>query len=143
MKNLPLLMDAVCESFNNTSYKPTDENTFCNLAACAVALKMGCNELSGLMANDMIKFMSASKNWSEIPMDKAQILANQGSLVFATHEGSPHGHICTVMPGNEKFSGRWGKVPTVMNIGKDVFIGKGVNWAFADVPRFYAWRPSL
>lgn len=143
MKNLPLLLDAICEAYNNPSFLPREGKTYCNMASNSIALKMGCGDLAGRVANDIYDYMSASPNWSETPFDKAQFLANQGTLVFAARKDSPHGHICVVMPGNEKFSGKWGKVPTVMNIGKDVFIGKGVSWAFSELPKFYSWRPSL
>lgn len=143
MKDLPKLVDAVCATYTNPDLIPKDGKTYCNIAADSIARVMGCLELSGKTANDIVDYMSASQNWVKIAPDDAQFRANVGTLVYAVLKEDPHGHICVVMPGYAKFSGRFGKCATVMNIGKNNFISKGWNWAFQECPTFYAWRPSL
>lgn len=151
MKDRNLLIDALCETYDRSvirpegtgMFYPEDGKTYCNMALNDVAIKIGCNELTGLMANDICDLVSASQKWKKVEMVDCQRMANEGTFVIAVQRGTPHGHVCIVRPGLEKFSGRYGKVPSVMNVGKDVSIGKGVNWAFRDIPEFYAWGPSL
>lgn len=91
----------------------------------------------------------------EVNFQAIQFWANGGYLVFAVQSsyniGSSHGHIAIVRPGTMKTSGKWGKVPACMNIGGENFIalGKngpmkgqpvGINEAFREIPRFFAWR---
>lgn len=155
MKDRNLLIDAICETYDRSvirqedgkdtkgMFYPDNGKTYCNMALNDVAIKIGCNELTGLMANDICDLVSASPNWKKVEMKDCQSMANIGTLVIATQRGTPHGHVCIIRPGVEKFSGRYGKVPSVMNVGKDVAISKGVNWAFRDIPEFYAWIPSI
>lgn len=104
---------------------------------------MGFKSFEGLLANQMIDLMEKDGAWSKVDMTQCQVLANAGSLVIAGLKAEPHGHVNVICPGREKTSGRWGQVPSCANVGKDVFIGKGINWAFSDSPTFYVWRPSL
>lgn len=146
VKSVPRLVDAICEAYDrytSSQYNNKLGVTYCNLAAQDIAESLGCQDLEGKLANEMIDAIMNSREWSEVSMEKAQDLANQGSLVFATLKEMPHGHICVVRPGQPKSSGKWGDVPSVMNVGKDNFISKGLNWAFADYPKIYVWRQSL
>lgn len=95
------------------------------------------------MANQIIDLIATHDQWAECPIEKAQALANEGTLIVACLKADPHGHVNVVCPGKEKTSGRWGQVPTVANVGKTNFIGSGLNWAFSDLPKLYLWRPSL
>lgn len=145
MKNREALIDACCQTRENADIRPADGETFCNVAVAYIATKMGCTELSGLLANDMIDYFSAKPDsWETIDLKNAQNMANQGSLVIAGHKDIPHGHVCVIMPGIAKTSGHWNaQAPACINVGREVFIGKGLNYAFKEIPTLWAWRPSL
>lgn len=146
MKNVYKLIDCICTTYDTYNTKEFDNSkgtTYCNYAAQDMAEKFGIHDFNGKLANEIIEFLGTSKDWSEIPLDKAQDMANQGTLIFATLLNDPHGHICVVRPGVSKTSGHLGTVPCVMNIGKDNFISKGLNWAFATMPKLYGWRPTF
>jgi len=144
MRDLFGLLDAIHLAYSHPEYAPTsDGTTHCNQFVSEVATACGFKGFVGLMANDIADLISKNDQWSETPIDKAQTLANNGTLVIAAIKGNPHGHVNVVCPGRIKLSGRWGEVPTVANVGKDNFIGKGLNWAYSDMPKLYAWRPSL
>ncbi len=146
MRNLYKLIDVACsvyDIYTASEYDNTKGTTYCNLAANEIADRYGIHDFQDKMADEIIDFIVSSDEWSEVPMDKAQDLANQGTLIFATLKEEPHGHICLVRPGVSKTSGHWGMVPCVMNIGKNNFISKGLNWAFSECPKLYAYRPTL
>jgi len=95
------------------------------------------------MVNQMFDFLSNPMNgWISVSDDVAQSHANNGVLVFAAHKKiNSHGHICLIIPGIIEKSGAWGKsVPKACNIGKDVFIGKKVSFAFTkeEMPTYFA-----
>lgn len=124
--------------------QPRDDETFCNVATQVIGEAMGYTSFRGLMANQIIDLISSSDAWSYVPMEKAQDLANAGTWVLATERGDVHGHVCTIIPGEMVRSSHWSCLaPVCVNVGKDVFMGKGINWAFQDIPKLYAWRPSL
>jgi hypothetical protein len=145
MKNLYGLIDACCQARENANLRPEDGETYCNVAVAFIALRIGCNELSGRLANDMCDYFEASPDkWSHVPIDKAQDLANAGSLVVAYERSDPHGHVCVIFPGIQKTSGKWNcQTPACINVGRDVFIGKGLNYAFKEIPKLVVWRDSL
>lgn len=145
MKNLPRLLSACYEGINNVEFRPTqDGRTFCNEFVNSVAVWMGYQDFEKMLANAMIDHMSSSPDWSVTPLEKAQFLANTGSLLIAGLKDEPHGHVCVIAPGLETRSIHWSmSVPVCANVGKDVFIGKGLSWAFRQVPMIYAWRQSL
>lgn len=149
MKNRDRLIDAICTVYDKAwiddhPYKPQDGVTYCNFAVQDVARIMGYKELDHRLANEIIDFISASKDWSKVEMNGVQQLANSGSLVIAGQYGEKHGHVAVVRPGLSKWSTKWNcPVPSVMNIGKDCFISKGVNWAFQDIPLFFVWKESI
>ena len=159
MKNLIGLIDAICDVYDDPTMTPVGATTFCNLAAQHIARALGCTELQDMDADQMIEWMSSHPDsWQPVPMQDVQELTNEGTLIFAgatsSDLGQAHGHICTVRPGNQILSGKWGLVPRVMNIGAENFIGRakrgplqglpaGVNEAFQPLPKFFAWKPSL
>lgn len=143
MKDSLSLLDAIHLPLCRPEYQPRNGETFCNKYVAEVATGCGFKGLESLLANQIIDLVSTHHQWSEIPMEKAQELANAGSLILAGLKAAPHGHVCVVCPGKSKTSGRWGEVPTVANVGKEVWIGKGINWAFSTKPKLYVWRPSL
>ena len=137
-KNLFKLIDAICEVYSDKSLQPTETETYCNLAVDMVCSKMNYYEFRGLTANQMIIQMENSERWQKIDMDFAQDKANEGNLVIAGRMDSPHGHIVVVRPGNMAHSHKWNRlVPKCINVGKNNFIDKGINFAFIELPRFY------
>lgn len=146
MKNIFKLIDVACsvyDTYNTSEYDNTKGTTYCNLAAQNVAERYGIHDFQDKLANEIISFLETSTDWSEVPMEKSQDMANQGTLIFATFRSEPHGHICLVRPGVSKTSSHWGMVPCVMNIGKSNFISKGLNWAFSEYPKLYGYRPTF
>lgn len=143
MKDLLTLLDAIHLPLLRPEYQPSAGVTHCNGYVNEVCQMMGWKGFDGLLANDMIDLMIQSDQWSETPLEKCQFLANQGTLIIAGMKKQDHGHVCVVVPGKDKSSGRWGLVPSVANVGKDVFIGKGISWAFSSLPKCWAYRPSL
>lgn len=145
MKDLFSLLDAIHLPLMRPEYQPQPDSgiTHCNGYVNEVCQIMGYNGFDGMLANDMIDLMTKDPAWSKVDMNQCQDLANAGSLVVAGFKADPHGHVDVICPGKIKTSGRWGSVPSCANVGKDVFIGKGISWAFSDMPSFWAWRPSL
>lgn len=94
-------------------------------------------------------------DFREVSFMAIQFQANSGNLIFAVQSSynlsAAHGHICVIRPGVMRTSGKWGKVPCCMNIGGENFIAigqkgvmkgvpVGINEAFQQIPRFFAWR---
>lgn len=159
MRDLITLIDAVLDVYDNRDLQPlADGTTFCNLAVNFVAVAMGCKDLTGKTADEIMGLIEASDDWSDVPFEKAQDMANGGSLLIAGLEskelGAAHGHVVVIRPGRFCYSGKWGKTPRCLNIGKENFIARakhgplvnqpaGLNEAFVPPPKIYVWRPSL
>lgn len=143
MRDRLQLLDSIHLAFSRPEYQPGNGLTHCNAFVSEVALGCGFKGLEGLLANDIIDLISNHDQWTECSLEKAQDLANEGTLIVACLKADPHGHVNIICPGKPKTSGRWGQVPSVANVGKDNFIGRGISWAFSDMPKLYLWRPSL
>ncbi len=143
MKDILWLLDAIHLPLNRPEYAAHSGQTHCNQYVNEVCGQLGYKSFEGLMANSMIDLLNTDPAWSKIDMNQCQVLANAGSLIVAGLKADPHGHVVVICPGKEKPSGRWGLCPSVANVGKEIFIGKGVNWSFGSIPSFWAWRPSL
>lgn len=142
MKDIYGLLDAIHEAFSRPEYRPNNGITYCNIFTNEVVSKMGFKGLEGLMANQILTLISTHDQWSDVPLEKVQDLANAGTLVVLGTHGEPHGHVSIACPGRSKTSGRWGQVPTVASVGKENMI-RGMNWVFSDLPKCYAYRPTL
>lgn len=143
MKDLYGLLDAIHDAYSRPEYTPQpDGTTFCNKFTSEVVNNLGFKGTEGLLANQIVDLLSKHDQWSEIPMEKAQDLANQGSLIVAGTHGEPHGHVCVVCPGKQRSSARWTTTPVVASVGKQNMI-RGASWAFSDLPKFWVFRPSL
>lgn len=152
MKDLFGLLDSIHEAFSRPEYQPEvkkddkgnviDTVTHCNQFTSEVVTGRGFKGLEGLLANQIIDLISKHEQWSEVAFEKAQDLANGGSLIILGTHGEPHGHVAVACPGKPKTSGRWGQVPTVASVGKQNMI-RGANWVFSDAPKCWAYRPSL
>lgn len=160
MRDVIALIDAVCDVYDNVAYAPLpDGTTFCNLAVAVVSASMGCKDFFGKTADEIVATISTSSDWSLIPFEKAQELANAGSLLIAGLDskalGQAHGHVTVIRPGRPCYSGKWpGPCPRVLNIGAENFLARakkgpltnqpaGLNEAFVELPKIWAWRPSL
>ena len=152
-KNIPMLMNLLYYGFNRAlpsgdlapQFNPggSIKTTFCNQFIQYVLNGFGYGKMNGLLANQMFDFLSSPGNgWISVSDDVAQSHANNGVIVLASHkkEGS-HGHICVIVPGIIEKSHTWGKaVPKCVNVGKDVFFGKKVSFAFTkeEMPVYFA-----
>ena len=142
MKDLLFLLDTIHEAFSRPEYQPSAGVTHCNEFTSEVAENIGFKGFVGLMANSIIDIVSSHDQWSLVPLEKVQDLANAGTLIVLGTHGEPHGHVCLACPGKTKYSGRWGAVPTVASVGKQNMI-RGMNWVFSDLPQCWAYRPTL
>ena len=144
------LLSAIYAAYNQATlgqpwYPKPDGTTFCNDAFNFICNAVGYTKFNApdvahpVMADPMISFMKTSNDWMNIDGNVAQQHANEGSLVAATlYNSSGHGHVCTVIPGEMMWAGHLAKnVPVVMNIGKDVFIGKEAGYAFTEEPLYF------
>jgi hypothetical protein len=159
MKNLIALFDAICDVYDRPDLLPkSDGTTFCNIAVDAIAQVMGFKGFELKTADEIIGIMSSDPNWSIVAFEKAQDMANQGSLLVAgltgQELGQSHGHVCVIRPGIPCFSGKWQATPRIVNIGAENFIARakrgpligmaaGLNEAFVPMPKIWVWRPSL
>lgn len=159
MRNIIALIDSILDVYDNAAYQALPNGTtFCNLAVTAVAVSMGCNDFYGKTADQILEVVENSQNWSDVPFEKAQEMANQGSLLIAGLSskdlGQDHGHVCVIRPGKICYSGKWGQTPRVLNVGRENFLARakkgpltnqpaGLNEAFVDKPTIWVWQPSL
>lgn len=116
--------------------------TFCNQFIQYILNGFGYGNMNGMMANQMISYMDdATNGWIKVSDAVAQQHANSGVIVIAAKAIEPHGHLCLIIPGLLENSNSYKKdVPKCVNIGKDVFYGKRVSWAFRseEMPSYYA-----
>jgi len=148
MRDIYRLIDAICEAYDNPAWKPKDGKTYCNYVVNFICKQFGYTAFDTkpwpFLANSMVQHMRKNRTeWMAIEPGFAQDFANRGSLVVAGQEREGHGHVCVIRPGYPVESAKWDKrVPKVMNIGKDVFIAKAVNWAFEKEPEYFVLLTS-
>lgn len=159
MRDVITLIDAVCDVYDRADFRPNpDGSTHCNQAVQAIAEAMGCKDFGGMVADQIVDFLSSSSGWDEIPFEKAQDIANNGSLVIAGLKAADlkqsHGHVVVIRPGKPCQSGKWGATPRCVNIGASDFIARaqsgplsmmpvGLNDAFIPMPKLWVWKRSL
>jgi len=153
------LIDAILDAYDRQEFQPLpDGTTFCNQAVILVALGMGYGELRGKSADEIVQFIAGSPDWSLVPIEKAQEMANEGSFLVAgltgDELGQGHGHVCVIRPGRPVYSGKWGQCPRVLNIGSENFIARakkgpltnqpaGLNESFVPLPKIWVLRSTL
>lgn len=157
-KNLPLLLNLSYYGFNRALRSPSGQRgdfepifntdgsvqtTFCNQFIQYIASGYGYDDFDGMNANEMFDFMGKPENgWVVVDDAVAQAHANSGVLVLAAHAvRGAHGHVCLILPGVLEKSSSWARsVPKCTNVGKDVFYGKKVSFAFTlkEMPTFFA-----
>lgn len=151
IKNLPLLLNSAYYGFNRAlpggDLAPTIENgvleTHCNQFIHYVCSCFGYTNFVGMKANDIVAYMDKLENgWIAVDDGVAQQHANSGVIVIAGRSNPDgHGHVNLVLPGILEKSGTYGRaVPKCANVGKDVFFGKLISFAFQSVeqPKYYA-----
>ena len=159
MRDLTTLIDAICDAYDNQAFTPTPQGvTFCNMAVASIAEAIGCHDLTGKTADEMVAYLESSSQWSLVPLEKSQEMANNGSLLIAALDsaelGQSHGHVVVIRPGKQVYSGKWGLCPRVLNIGSQNFIARaktgpltnqpcGLNESFVPLPKIWGWRLSL
>lgn len=159
MKDPIVLIDAILDAYDRLDFRPNpDGTTHCNQAVNAVAQAYGYKAIEGMTADQIVAFLTSNSDWSEVPMEKAQDMANAGSLLIAGLDskglGQSHGHVVIIRPGKASFSGKWGSVPRVLNIGAHNFIARapngpltnqpcGLNEAFVPPPKIWVLRETL
>lgn len=144
MKDSLTLLDAIHAAYSHPEYIPGGGLTHCNQFVDEVCQLIGFKGFSGLLANEICIELAKNVQWSEeTNLQHCQDLANGGTLIVACYQEDPHGHVNVVCPGRIKTSGRWGNVPSVANVGRQCFIGKGLNWSFSSMPKLYIYRPTL
>lgn len=155
-KNLPLLLNLAYVGYNRGLPAPNGirgdlepvfnpdgslQTSYCNQFVQYICNGLGYTEFSGMNANEMFALMSDPKNgWISVDGSVAQDHANNGVLVLAS-ESNPdgHGHVCLVLPGILEKSFAYAKaVPKCANVGKDVFFGRKISFAFSQPPTYFA-----
>lgn len=174
MRDIAALMDAIWEAYNlaipigdargrRNKFEPffsSSESrwyTKCNEGFNLIACRMGYdkfdrretqNPTDAQLANAIyLRMVDADGDWRQIDAVMAQQMANAGCLVAAIDRNNDRpGHVCVVVPGNVEHSPSFnGVVPKVMNIGKDVFIGKRASFAFSaeDKPLYFCLKEDF
>jgi len=93
--------------------------TYCNTGLQHVAKRLGCHDLDGLVATEMVRRAAALPGWRQDTWERAVRHAQQGGLAFLGLEGYPHGHVASVAALPMEQSGTWGcSVPILANVGK-------------------------
>ncbi len=156
--NVPKLMEAVYEAFNNArpgkKWSPLFVNgiasiTYCNEVVSFICKQFGWTKFAviqtdnpddAVMANTIVEMMHEYKEWHELAPGDAQNAANEGKLVVAgwKNPAGDHGHVCVLVPGILDYSQTLQTfVPKVMSVGRDIFFGKKASWAFSQVPKYF------
>lgn len=159
MKDPIALIEAILDVYDRHDLQPlADGTTFCNVAVDSIAKAMGYTQLGSKTADQIVAFLEVSDDWSEIPMEKVQDMANQGSLLIAGLDSvalnQAHGHVCVIRPGKFVYSGKWQATPRCVNIGAENFIARakrgpltnqqaGLNEAFQPLPKIWVLRSTL
>ena len=167
INNPAFLTQAQDTAWNNQTLKATRdpvtgiETTHCNQGALAVARGVGCTDFplppaggEPYTADQLFNFfLNHPQTWFEKDMVDVQTLANAGALVFACLPSwilqEAHGHIVSLTPGAEVWSGSLGmNVPICLNISTIELSARnvGINFAFPmhkATPRFWVWKGSL
>lgn len=121
---------------------PRNGETFCNIFVQSVCSGLGYMSFHGMTANEMVGHMHMNPGeWLSVSESVAQNHANDGVLVVAGWSNpNGHGHVNLIVPGMLEPSQSFGKaLPKCANVGKDVFFGKKISFAFtpANAPTFY------
>lgn len=123
-----------------------DGTTHCNEFVQSACNEIGCHDLDGMLATEMIDTMRGRPQaWKQVTFADAQAIANNDHLViigWRNPEEGEHSHVCLVIPGTMIWSNSFGKdLPVVANAGKTTFYGRVASYAFLSdmVLECYIW----
>lgn len=142
-ETLPILIDAICEAYDNPDYRASKGATHCDASVGYILSKFGVKKylpdewtanliIDDLRKNPVFKTVNGSK--------EAQRLANKGSVVIAGIQENPHGHVAVLRPGIPEWSNNWRRLaPKGMSVGSDeaTFIGRKLSFAFKKEPEYF------
>jgi hypothetical protein len=147
--NLPILMDVLCETYDDPALREEVSGvTHCDAAVGYILAKCGFKDYlpDRWTANLMVEDMRVNQLFKRINGSRdAQRLANKGVLVVAGLQIQPHGHVAVLRPGVPEWSNTWGRLaPKGMSVGAETatFIGKKLSWAFRKEPEYFALRST-
>lgn len=152
--NVLKLINVICYAYDRVREPKEDEEnwmphagkTYCNKVVNLISMNLGYLKFAGMYANAMIDHITDNpQEWMELNIEQAQDMANMGRLVIAgnKNEESGHGHVIVIRPGDENWSNKWQQYcPKCINVGREVFIAQGINWAFINIPKFYMLKDS-
>lgn len=164
-RDIPLLMDAICEGWSKCLQPPYGDGSFSSakdsLTDCNRFVHFVCNKLGytkflpegatlPILANQMFDYLVEHPDeWKEVDGKIAQWHANVGAIVIAAwkHPEGAHGHVCIVRPGRPGSSGKWNsdEVPKVANVSTPdlCHIDRAANYAFGTPPKYFALKSLL
>jgi hypothetical protein len=95
--------------------------TKCNFGLQAIARGMGCKELEGMRANEIIAHAAMGANWRVDTWERAVLHALEGRFAFmgwSNPAAGASGHVATVAPLEMVKSATWDMlVPWLANVG--------------------------
>ena len=103
-------------------------------------------ELHGLMANAIVDKLEKDVAWIPFEVEeypKFSGLLEAGHPAIAGIIETGHGHVNIVIIGQPVSSGHWSLkdcVPQCANVGKENWVGKGLNFAFFEKPRIFIMK---
>lgn len=164
-RDLPLLIDAICEGWtkclvgdygDGTFSSAIDGMTDCNQFVNYVCQRLGytkfvpAGQRLPILANQMVDYMLENhKEWWELSGLATQQFANLGVLILAgwKNPSGGHGHVCVVRPGKLTTSEKWSSsdVPKVANVSVPSLcrIDRGSNYAFSNPPAYFALKEMM
>lgn len=142
--NVASILRLAINLFNNQSLAPRDGKTYCNIAVLKFIDELTHEHFSLMLANDIYDRLATDPLWGQTGPAGAEWAALEGRLVIAAQKNEPHGHVVVCLPMVGTYSGKWKiTVPLCLNIGAKNSIGRGVNWAFAQMPDFFVYQNDL
>lgn len=121
------IKDVLDQALANPDFKPYQGVTHCNEAIQFIAKEFGCDEFTGMLADDIYETIvtNKSKKWDKVDSADASIWALSNGLAVAAlpsyRLGEAHGHIVAVAPLPQEYSNTFRtEVPMVANLGKSV-----------------------
>jgi hypothetical protein len=134
------IMGVIYDNFNKYNSGVFEENrkngiaTYCNLFVGDICREFNFN-FNNACANDMIEVIENAHDFENAYLDLEKINFDD-YIYLAYQKGEEHGHICPIIIGGFVYSNKWNRrIPRVANIGATNFIGKGLSWAFEDMPK--------
>ena len=145
MDNKKDLIEKIKFVWSLWSGKDNSKYTYCNMFVSDLMIFLfDYKYFKGFLANDIHGLLESGDEWEEISHEKLIsddfVSTRNHSIIIASQQAKPHGHLVVLVPGNLVYSGKWDKyVPLCANIGKNNFFEKGVSFAFKDEPQYFLY----